>query len=444
MDSSRPIVGVWTEWPVEAGWRTEGVARLLAFIVGGIADRGQHALRLVLPRRLRDEAIADLSAGGARMGTDFFLHTPDGDAPDPAQRRADMVEVASGLSDVGGWLALLPHFSGVRALGKPYAVVFADAIPLVFPAFNGDAWKPDGPVPAWRDAVSATLRDARAVVVFSDHVARDQGQALFGVNPARIRVVPHATPDLSGAAPYMTDRRRSRRSLAKAASILREHARTRGWTYLQDFPFEETSFLVASTHDRPSKNLGVIVRALDRLVRRDGEPLKALLTARLLPGAEWTRLPALRAERGLAADVLSMPDLPRDAHAALLHLGAVVVHPTLFEGGHAPFPFGEAVGLGTPCLMARGPHVRELLTMEPTLASFVFHGDDPDGLAALVRATIAEREEVLASQQAAYGRLAVRTWADVAAGYAAAALGSPAGPVATRSMEPSRLRPCFP
>ena len=103
-------------------------------------------------------------------------------------------------------------------------------------------------------------------------------------------------------------------------------------------------------------------------------------------------------------------------------LAAVTVHASFYEGIIGCLPLFESLSVGTPCLFAHGPHTTELLADEPGFAPYAFDPYDVEGLIALVRHTIARREEVTRDQQRLYERLSRRTWSDVADGYVAAAL----------------------
>jgi glycosyltransferase involved in cell wall biosynthesis len=113
-----------------------------------------------------------------------------------------------------------------------------------------------------------------------------------------------------------------------------------------------------------------------------------------------------------------LPDLPRPEHAAFYHCAAVTVHPAIFEGGAMAFPFQESVSVGTPCLVARGPHIDECLEMFPELQPWVFDPESPDALADLIRDTIHDRDQVLDQQMKIYDRMGQRGWGDVVGEFA--------------------------
>jgi glycosyltransferase involved in cell wall biosynthesis len=281
---------------------------------------------------------------------------------------------------------------------------------------------PDSGYPLWRALAICTLERATTIITFSDHVKRAHGPTFF---PRGVPVVvaPPAPPDLSTLLPVHPGANAcTALSRSAAAAVLRRYAATRTWRYLADFPFEDVTYIAVSTQDRPTKNVQLIVAALARLVRRRFVDCKLLMTTPLWHGASWTDLPKTVSAPGLDLDVLSMPGLPRDVHAAFYHCAALAVHASFLEGIVGTLPFFEAVSVGTPCLMANGPHVRELLKHH-ALADTVFDPFDVDDLADLIFSALARRDALLASQAAVYAALSRRDWSAVAAEYAAAATG---------------------
>lgn len=418
---ARIPVGIWAQWPEGARWSNEGMTRLLGFLIEGIAQDGRYVFRIVLPDSIRSEAEADLRTLAAQIGSDFTLHSPRDHgfhAPDMPQ----LVSFANKHVDVHGWLSVFPYFSFAAGLNGPLAVIFPDAIPKVFHEFSDLAWGESGNHAQWDQWVAELVGRADRVITFSDHVRDDQVCKLYGVPPSKVVVVPHAAPDLRGSLPFLKQRSRTPKSLTKAADLLRAHARERGWDYLKDYPFEEVTYVAVSTQDRVTKNIRLILDAALRLVRDQRRDLKILSTAPLHYGATWTPLPSAIEQRQAHRDLIAVPDLPREQHAALYHCASLAVHASIFEGGHAPFPFSEAVSVGTPCLMASGPHVDELVAIEPKLARFTFDPNDAEGLAKLIAETIDRREDALAEQRQIYERLRRRRWSDVSVAYAQAAV----------------------
>jgi glycosyltransferase involved in cell wall biosynthesis len=435
----RPLaaVGIWGEAAPGSRWANEGMQRLLGFLVEGAATaRLPVVWRVVVPRWLAAEAETDLRSLRALPDVHWTLHAPPQsqskpspvDLPPDSNAEPEWVRNLATFADaevpVDGWLILFPFLTGATLLSRPYAVILPDAIPYSFPvSWDSIYWSETGGWPLWYRRTARVINGAKKVVIFSDHVKVDIAQRLFGVPAERTAVVPHAQPDLRPHLSFLPpDGNRTSLSRHSAAGVLRAHAAMRGWRHLVDFPFEHLDYIVVSTQDRQTKNVVTVVDALSRLLRREALNLKLLMTTPIHTGADWTPLPARIATDGLELDVLSLPDLPRDVHAALYHGASLAVHASYYEGGQAPFPLHEAVSVGTPCLIASGPHTSEFLR-NIDVRPYVFDPHDPLELAAAIRSVIADRSSVLRRQRSLLGSMPARNWGQVAADYVAALLG---------------------
>ncbi|EKY25701.1 hypothetical protein [Brevundimonas naejangsanensis] len=417
--SKRVSVGVWTEWVPGARWTNEGMTRLLGYIIEGAAQSGEFIFRIIMIDALREEVRQDLASLSAIEGVDYTIECPNDSAV--SNSFPELATFANRNVPVEGWIVLYPQFQHALLLDAPVAAIFPDGIPVAYPTVDAGAWGPAGYHVRWRDAVKTMLDGADRVITFSEHVAKDHGERLFGVPAEKVRVVPHAPPDLQHLAPYAVKRQRTPESRRAAADLLRAYATEHGIGHLADFPFEEVDYVAISTQDRVTKNIRIITEAVRRLIREERVNIKMFMTAPIHFGATWTPLPALLEREMFAADLISMTDLPRDVHAAFYHCAALAVHSSIFEGGRGVFPYYEAVSVGTPCLMGDGPHTQELIAGSPGLAPFVFDPNDAVGLAKLVQNVLANRDAVQAKQLAEYEILSKRTWQDVARDYVTAA-----------------------
>lgn len=420
MTQNRIPIGVWLETNPGEQWANQGMTRLLGFILEGLVEDGRYQFRLVLPDHIRAEAEADLSTLQARADVDYTLHSPR----DEGLQVSDFTELAEFANrhvEVTGWLTLFPQYDHAQYLTAPVTAIFPDAIPLVFPDFSEAAWNERGHHMQWQQRVEQLLQSVERVITFSEHVAYNQVVPLFGVDRTRTRVIRVAPPDLAGFLPHMQNRARSPSSLSQAAAVLRQHAAERGWEYLYDFPFEDVSYVAVSTQDRVTKNIRVVADAVIRLTRDQRIDIRMLMTAPLLLGTKWTPLPMMVEGSQAHREVISMPDLPRPVHAAFYHAAELAVHPSIFEGGMGTFPFYEAVSVGTPCLMADGPHQREMAAQVPEITRYVFDPNDATGLARLITEVKANRTEMLLEQTEIYEKLCARSWNEVALAYARAA-----------------------
>jgi len=419
-DKQRIPVGIWIESPHGAQWTNQGMTRLLGFLIEGVALHGEYIFHVIVTDDIRDEAEEDLATLVAVAGQDYTIHSPR-DADAKAQSFTELALFANSAVDVAGWISIFPNQTAASMLNAPVSSIFPDAIGLAYHDFSDAAWSKRGPPVIWRERVIEHLVTSNHIITFSAHVATDQVQRLFGVAEDRIRVIPHAPPSLDGILPFVRDGARTPESRFRAASLLRRFAAQRGWNYLIDFPFEHVRYVAVSTQDRVTKNIRIVADAIDRLVRRDHADFKLLMTAQMHFGTHWTPLPNMVEQRQLQFDVLSLPDLPREEHAAFYHCAEMAIHPSVFEGGRGVFPYYESISVGTPCLMADGPHVQEFMSDAPQLAPFVFDPNDADALTQMIMATAADRDAVTRLQLEVYSRLSRRDWGLVATEYARAA-----------------------
>jgi hypothetical protein len=474
------VIGIWSEFPAPLSWQAEGIMRLVGMLIEGAAACDDATICVVVSPAnevLARAAFRTLAATEERHWRICVvgLTEPDGPAAAPAsmaaagpapnllrrllrpawrwlwrtilrdlhhgwhrRRRArtmppapasaeaipappppppwspDVEGVAAAVG-ADGWLVLMPHFTLSQRLPGRRVVLFPDAIPVDFPSGWPEAcWQADGLWAVWDSRVRATLATADAVITFSEHVARRHLVDRFGVPRARIHPIHHAAEDRRSVLSCLPpDRRRTLASRAAAAAMLRRHAAERGWWGLADYPFEHVDIIMVSTQDRPNKNLRLAAEAVLELIREARMGIR-LVTAsgQGNPGSPFQRFVR---ERRLGPDALLLHDLPPDIHAALYHCAALTIHPAFFEGGTFPFP--ESVSLGTPCLAALGPHTEDLLSAEPEIARYLFDPYDAAGLARLIRAGLAARDEMLTAQLAIHARLARRSVGAVARDY---------------------------
>lgn len=339
----------------------------------------------------------------------------------------EMATFANEKVDVEGWIVLFPFYRGAASLKKSKAVIFPDALVYDFPmGWNPDQfWQRHNGWPQWREKSSELLKSATTVITFSKHVADRHCLKLFDLVPEQMRCIPLAPPDLMPYLPMLktTGRRGTCDTRRQAGDLLRAFAGQNGLSYLCDFPFESTPYFVVATQDRPTKNIGMAAQALFKLIREDHVDIKMITTARFFFGETWTSLPGLIENEQLQYDILSMPDLPREIHAALFHCATLTVHPSFFEGIVGTLPFYETLSVGTPCLFARGPHTEELVDNEPELSRYMFDPYDVAALRLMIRDVMNNRESVLDHQMPIGDRLRHYSWSDAASCYAAAATG---------------------
>ncbi|WP_010544156.1 glycosyl transferase group 1 [Sphingomonas elodea] len=421
--AERTPIGFWIESPKGAQWTNQGMTRLVGFIIEGAAKGERYIFHVVTTNDIRDEAEGDLATLAATAGVDYVIHSPR-DVGVTDESFDALADFANDHVPVEAWISIFPIQLFAARLNAPVAVIFPDAIGLAYHDYADAAWNAEGHAERWRRLVAKNLPLLGNIITFSDHVAREQVVRFFGVDEDRLRIIPHAPPSLDGILPFVKNGKKTPESLFKAATLLRRHAAERGWRYLVDFPFEESSYIAVSTQDRVTKNIRIVADAVAIANAKGGTGIKAFVTAKIDFHARFTPLPgAIEVARSFY-DVVSVPDLPRDVHAAFYHCAQLTVHPSVFEGGRGVFPYYESVSVGTPCIMAKGPHVTEFLDDAPEFAPYCFDAYDAVRLAELIERVSVNCDEVTQHQQDTYARLRQRDWAQVADEYAVAALTS--------------------
>jgi glycosyltransferase involved in cell wall biosynthesis len=315
--------------------------------------------------------------------------------------------------DVQVWY--VPHPTAVQALaiGRPIVVAVPDLVYADFPTvFNWDAVKPTD------KRIRDLIENANAMVTYCDYVRQEHVVRQLGREVEATRVIPHAAMDLRPhlrAATKQYDGSSDLAALALIRDFVLTEYRPVSWTlnvpadYLRTFPFDEVEFLFVSSQIRPYKNYMNLFRAFEILLRRKHLNLKLFFTGRTeLNTPETIALRQFIAGAHLELDIISVPDLPPEVHAAFYRLAKLTIVPTLFEGGF-PFPFTESLSVGTPVLMSSIPVTRE--TLPPELAQCtLFDPYDVQDMADRIAWGVRHREELLARQMPFYAQLCGRTW----------------------------------
>ncbi len=425
-------VGIWSELGERDRWTNEGVSRVIGFVIEGAAKAGRYAFHVVVQRGLAETVRKDLRALDATEGQDWMVSEPDPAtcavlSRDP--RIAHLRQPALGLAaaalycnehiDVEGWFISFPFLQGSLYLDKPKAALMPDSLGHDFPlGWSYEAWDENGEIEAWRRKSTSVCAASSKVITFSRHVAQRHAVPLLGVPEEKIAVVPLAPPDLRPQIPFATNRRRTAETQRIAATMIRNYAASSSIDYLDGFPFEDVRYVFTATQDRPSKNMGAVAEAVRRLVQQRRTDFKLLTTASAMVDAEWSLFPRVVERNQFLRDAFTLRDVPREIHAALFHCAAVTVHPSFFEGIIGALPLYESLSVGTPCLVARGPHVEELLEREPGLSPYVFDPYDVEALADLIIHVATNREAVVDAQMPIYERMMTYGWDQVAEAYA--------------------------
>jgi glycosyltransferase involved in cell wall biosynthesis len=344
-------------------------------------------------------------------------------ATDAAQEQefASLAVEASKRDDIQVWYVPHPGSLYARQINKPLVVAVPDCVYCEFPTvFDAVVFsKADRAI---RDVVSRATR----TVSYSDYVRRRHVEQFLGVPSERTRVIHHAPMSVDSFLSETGSGRSKGQTLReRALAIVRDYVSREfkpvRWApnfpedLLREYPFEQGNFLFASSQIRPSKNYFFLIKAFERALRRYYTPMKLFVTGPLEHEA-WGLKDYIRRQH-LELDVISVPDLSPEVHAAFYHLAGLTVVPTLFEGGF-PFPFSESLSVGTPAIMSAIPVTTEIIPQD--LAKLMlFDPYDVEDMAGRMRWGIAHRQELLARQLPLYESLRQRTWDHVAEEYLA-------------------------
>lgn len=510
--SPNPLcVGVWIQLPPNARWRTEGIGRLIGYIIDGTTARGTSFVLLAppwmetemrafieeLPARSRNSVelrTAPLSTWRWKLFTDFNSEGRKREPPDwinrwvarlvnkPSyaglfvgasamlvwragrainpmrwirnamnwadpigriQRRlarsalADFVSPATLIQaeynaniayadrqkDIDVWIAPYPGFTAAENLTKPLVLIFPDYVLADFPENFGESSRTQVEAQFAR-----TVGRADRIISFTEDVRSRHVVGVFGAPREKTAVIPHCIMDISASwgGPPVSPRSNASRDHAK--SLIHRYARetlstrtdlphARHWGLLAETTdFSALRYAFCPQQARPYKNLVRLVELVTELNRSRGVPLHLVVSSFI--NLEDAADPFVVTLNRLSAwEYLTVaPALPSDVHAAFYHAAEIALHPSYFEGGLS-FIFGEAVSMGTPCLLSKNAANMESLS-EREHDYMLF---DPSSIADFVDKTIAalsDREGLLAKQQAYVQHIErTRGWDKVALEY---------------------------
>jgi glycosyltransferase involved in cell wall biosynthesis len=324
-----------------------------------------------------------------------------------------LARAAHARTDVPVWYVLHPGAVQAREIGRPIVVAVPDIVyadfPTVFPGYIRPA---DG------KRIGELVGHANAMVTYCEYVRQAHVVRHLGREFEATHVIPHAAMDLRphlSSAVKQYDGRSRPAALALARDFVRSEFRAPSWThnlpasYLRSFPFDEVDFLFVSSQIRPHKNYLNLFRAFEIVLRRKHLNLKLFFTGRMNDETPTTAVLRDFVHRAhLELDIISIPGMPPDVHAAFYHLAKLTVVPTLFEGGF-PFPFTESLSVDTPALMSSIPVTRETLPADLAQVT-LFDPYDVTDMADRIAWGVYHRQELLTMQKPFYAKLRQRTW----------------------------------
>lgn len=314
------------------------------------------------------------------------------------------------LKDVCAWYcptAFWPKFHDIdapRLMCVP-DVVLAD-FPVGFSSVGGDRFL------STFESVELAIRKGEHFVTYSQAVKWNTLVDRYSVAASKITVVPHAPNllnrhvEISGFPDVEATSRHYCQTLLKGAL-----QRSTNPGYTATFQNGNVKFLFYASQIRPNKNVLMLLRAFEFLLRKRYFGRKLILT-----GDPW-HMPEIGrfvVDHRLENDVIFLHGLSVSELAACYKLADLAVNPTLSEGG-CPFTFTEALSVGTPVVMSRIPVAEEVL-VDPKLQEVTFFDPfDWSDCAKRIEWAVTHRNELLQQQLDVYSMLCKRTWTDVVA-----------------------------
>lgn len=312
------------------------------------------------------------------------------------------------VEDIRAWYcpaAFWPAFHDIKA---PRLMCVPDVVlcdfPVGFSGVGGDRFL------RTFEAVEAAIRDGEYFVTYSETVKWNTLVDRYGVPADNVAVIQHATNSLDALVSVNGFQKSDVPSRSFCQGLLVDALRKSGNSaYAANFSNLNVKFLFYASQLRPNKNVLMLLRAYEYLLRKRYLGHKLLLTGSPAAMPEIWRFVV---KNRLEGDVLFLHGLSISELAACYKLADVAVNPTLSEGG-CPFTFTEALSVGTPVVMSRIPVAEEILSDEKLRRLTFFDPYSWKDCANRIEWAVHHRQELLEVQKIAYQALSGRTWSDV-------------------------------
>jgi glycosyltransferase involved in cell wall biosynthesis len=413
----RKLVSTRSYWPLAAAVAAAigGAILLLPFLLLGLAGK---RLRNGLGAKPTPEAPP---APSTRTGLETALrrliagHAPKEIPPVVAlfqeMQQAELLALEREIARapwVEAWYCPTAFWPAVTRLPVPVLVCVPDIVPLEFPvAFSRLGGER---VRSRIKQIRQTLRGARHLVVYSEHVRAHTLNQQLGLNPQSVAVIPHGASRLDRMISVRGDNAPPAATDAFAWDLVQRAMRRCGIPSNAPGLSDQTRYLFYASQFRPNKNLVNLLRAIEFLLRQRYVSCKLVLTGNV---SAFPEIGQTIARLRLHNEVLIVPGLSSQELAAFYRRATLAVNPSLFEGG-VPFTYSEALCVGTPVVMARVPPTLEAIDDPDLRRDMLFDPYDVRDMAARLQWALANRAELLERQTEHYSQtLALRSWDQV-------------------------------
>lgn len=322
-----------------------------------------------------------------------------------------LVAMANRMKDVDVWFSPTVFWPEFNLINAPRVLSFPDMLISEFPSAFASSIK-DAPDIFAR--AQKTISGGTHFTAYSHYTAEKALIEQFSVPSENVTVIPHASMNLL---PLINIKGTMDDAFARDqfARNLIDGFRLTSWQgneYLATMDLSSTKFIFYPSQLRPNKNIMNLVKGYEIALREKFIYAKLVLTGN--PAHVPEVMEYIRKNR-LQYDILFAYDVPDQVLAALYSRAALVVNPTLYEGGF-PFTFTEGMSVGTPSIMSDIPQVTEYI--DGDLADkMLFQPMSPTDIADKIAFGINYRSELCDLQKPLYDKLKNRNWSDVANDY---------------------------
>ncbi|MFJ3367854.1 glycosyltransferase [Pseudomonas sp. NPDC086251] len=319
-----------------------------------------------------------------------------------------MLHLIDSLADVKAWYSPTAFWPAFNKIDRPRLMCVPDVVlsdfPVGFSSVGGERF-----LQTYED-VRRSIQTGQHYVTYSNAIKWDTLVEQYSIRASNVSVIHHA--------PNMLNQWVTTRGFADLEATSLHYSQTllgsamrksSNKNYTVGFSNTSFKFLFYASQFRPNKNLFVLLRAYEFLLR------KKFISHKLILTGDPERYPSVKKfieDNNLENDVLCLHGLTVQELAACYKLADLAVNPSLSEGG-CPFTFTEALSVDTPVVMARIPVTEEILNQQELQDTTFFDPYDWEDMARRIEWGLSHRDELLLLQKNIYQHLIQRTWTDV-------------------------------
>jgi len=319
-----------------------------------------------------------------------------------------MLHLIDSLADVKAWYSPTAFWPAFNKIDRPRLMCVPDVVlsdfPVGFSNVGGERF-----LQTYED-VRRSIQTGQHYVTYSNAIKWETLVDQYSIRASNVSVIHHA--------PNMLNQWVSTRGFADLEATSLHYSQTllasamrrsSNKNYTVGFANASFKYIFYASQFRPNKNLLMLLRAYEFLLRKRYIGHKLILTG------DPERYPAVKtfiAEHNLENDVLCLHGLTVQELAACYKLADLAVNPSLSEGG-CPFTFTEALSVDTPVVMARIAVTEEILNHPELQDTTFFDPFDWEDMAHRIEWALSHREQLLPLQKNIYQCLIRRTWTDV-------------------------------